>query len=154
MEPEGSLPHSQVPATCPYPESMRSSPYPHIQLPEDHLNIILPSTPGSYKWFLPSDFPTKTLYTALLPPHVLHAPPISFLDFITRTILGEEYISLNSSLCSFLYSLVTSSLLGPNILLHTLFSNTLSLHSSLNVSDQVSHLPKTGKIIVLVYLNL
>ena len=35
MEPEGSLPHSQVPATCPYPESARSSTYPHIPLPED-----------------------------------------------------------------------------------------------------------------------
>jgi len=33
----------------------------------------------------------------------------------------------------------TSSVLGPNIVLSTLFSNTLSLHSSLNVSDQVSH---------------
>ena len=35
MEPEDSLPHSQVPATCPYPEPARSSPYPHILLPED-----------------------------------------------------------------------------------------------------------------------
>ena len=35
MEPEGSLPHSQVPATCPYPEPPNSSPYPYIQLPED-----------------------------------------------------------------------------------------------------------------------
>jgi len=26
MEPEGSLPHSQVPATCPYPKPARSSP--------------------------------------------------------------------------------------------------------------------------------
>jgi len=26
MESEGSLPHSQVPATCPYPEPARSSP--------------------------------------------------------------------------------------------------------------------------------
>jgi len=26
MEPEGSLPHSQVPATCPYPEPARPSP--------------------------------------------------------------------------------------------------------------------------------
>jgi hypothetical protein len=58
---------------------------------------------------------------------------------ITRKILGEEYRSLSSSLCSFLHSHVTSSLLGPNILLNTLFSNTLSLCSSLNVSDQVSH---------------
>jgi len=28
MEPEGSLPHSQVPATYIYPEPARSSPYP------------------------------------------------------------------------------------------------------------------------------
>ena len=27
MEPEGSLPHSQAPATCPYPESDQSIPY-------------------------------------------------------------------------------------------------------------------------------
>ena len=30
-----SLQNSQVPATCPYPEPIRSSPYPHIPLPED-----------------------------------------------------------------------------------------------------------------------
>jgi hypothetical protein len=43
--------------------------------------------------------------------------------------------------------------LGPNILLNTLFSNTLSLRSSLNVNDQVSHPYKTtGKIIVLYIL--
>ena len=35
MEPEGSLLHSQVPATCPYPEPARPSPYPHIPLPEN-----------------------------------------------------------------------------------------------------------------------
>jgi hypothetical protein len=52
MEPEGSLPHSQLPATCPYPEPARSSPYPHTPLPNIHLNIILPSTPLSPKWSL------------------------------------------------------------------------------------------------------
>ena len=35
METEGSLPHSQVPANCPYPEPAQSSPYTHIPLPED-----------------------------------------------------------------------------------------------------------------------
>jgi len=35
MEPKGSLPHSQVPATCPYPRPTRSRPYPRIPLPED-----------------------------------------------------------------------------------------------------------------------
>ena len=33
MEPEGSLSHSHMPATCPYPEPSRSSPRPHIPLP-------------------------------------------------------------------------------------------------------------------------
>ena len=35
MVPQGSLTHSQLPATCPYPEPARSSQYPHIPLPED-----------------------------------------------------------------------------------------------------------------------
>jgi hypothetical protein len=30
------LPHSQVSATCPYPEPARSSPYPYIQLTKSH----------------------------------------------------------------------------------------------------------------------
>jgi hypothetical protein len=56
-------------------------------------------------------------------------------------------------LYNFLHSPVTSSLLDPNILLSTLFSNTLSLCSSLNVRDQVSHLYKsTGNIVDLYIL--
>ena len=35
MEHEGPLPHSQVPANCPYPEPARSSPYHHILLSVD-----------------------------------------------------------------------------------------------------------------------
>ena len=35
MEPEGSLPHSQVPTICPYPKPARSSPYPYNPLHED-----------------------------------------------------------------------------------------------------------------------
>jgi hypothetical protein len=42
-------------------------------------------------------------------------------------------------LCSFLQPPIISFLLGPTIFLSTLFSNTLSLCSSLNVRDQVSH---------------
>jgi hypothetical protein len=103
-----------------------------------HPNIILPSTPVNPKWSLLLRFPTRNLYTPLLytiratcPAHLI------LLDFITRTIFGEQYRSLISSLCSFLHSPITSSLLGPNILLNTLFSNTLSLRSSVNVNDQV-----------------
>jgi hypothetical protein len=47
----------------------------------------------------------------------------------------------------------TSSLFGPNILLSTLFSNTLRLCASLNIRDHVSHPYRTtGKIIVLYIL--
>jgi len=134
MESEGSLPHSQVPATCPYPEPAQSSPYLHIPLPE------VPSTRGSPKWSLSLRFLHQTLYTPLLSP--IRATCLAYLillDLITGTTLDEQYRSLSFSLCSFLHFPVTSSLLGPNILLSTLFSDTLSLRSSFNVSDQVSH---------------
>ena len=104
---------------------------------------------------LPSGFPTKTLFTPLHSPHTCHMPHhLIFLDFITHTILGEQYISWSSSICIFLNSPVTSSLLGPNILLSTLLSNTLNLRSSFNVSDQVSHPYKIRQNYGSVYLNL
>jgi hypothetical protein len=44
-------------------------------------------------------------------PHTRYMPGhLILLDFITRTIVGEQYRSLSSSLCSFSHSLVTSSL--------------------------------------------
>ena len=79
-----------------------------------HLNIILPSNLGLPSGLFPSGFPIKILYTAS--PFPCSPAHLILLDFITRTILGEEYISLSSSLCSFLHSPVSSSLLGPNIL--------------------------------------
>jgi hypothetical protein len=78
------------------------------------------------------------LYVYLSPIRATWPFHIILLHLITGIIFGEEYRSLSSSLCSFLHSSDTSYLLGPNILLNTLFSNTLSLRSSLNVSDQVS----------------
>jgi hypothetical protein len=41
MEPEGSLLHSQVPDTFPYPQQARSSPYPHFSLLENPSQYFL-----------------------------------------------------------------------------------------------------------------
>ena len=58
MEPESSLPHSLVSATCPYPESAGSNPYPPTShFLKIHVNISLPSTSGSPKWSLSLSFP-------------------------------------------------------------------------------------------------
>jgi len=104
-----------------------------------HLNIILPSTPASSRSSLSHTFLHQNpVYTSLVT-HTRYKPRQSLLDFITRTVLGEEYRLLSSSLCSFLHSAVTLPLLGPNILLSTLFPNTRGLRSSLSVRDQVSH---------------
>jgi hypothetical protein len=46
-------------------------------------------------------------------------------------ISREEYLLLSLYVCSFPQSPLTSTLLGSDILFSTLFSNTLSLYSSL-----------------------
>ena len=151
MEPEGSLPHSQVSTTFLYPGPAQSNPYTHIPPPGSRPNFIHPSTPRSHQWSPSLRFPHQVpIHPLSSPIHATCPAHLILLDFITRTVLGEDYKSFSSSLCNLLHSPVTSSLLGPNILLNTMFSNTLSFLSSLNVSDQVSHPYKTtGKIIVL-----
>jgi hypothetical protein len=126
-----------VPATCPYPEPTPSSPHDLLQLPEDPSSYYPPIYVLVSPMASPSGFPTNTLCTPLS--STIRATCLAHLirlDFITRTILGKAYRSFSSSLCSFLYSPVTSPLLGPNTFINTLFSDTLSLRSSLNVSDQ------------------
>ena len=102
----------------------------------------------------PSCFPTKTLCRPLFFPIPDTCLSHLILDLIARTLLSEEYGSFSSAFWGFLQFPVTWSLLGPSILLNTLFSNTLNLRSSVNVSDQVSHPHKTrGKIIFLCTFN-
>ena len=118
---------SQIQSIYPHPTSWRS-----ILILSTHLRLGLSSG------FYPAGFPTKSLYPPSSPIRSTCPAHLILLDFITRTILGEEYKSFSSSLCNLLHSPVTLSLLSPNIFLNTMFSNTLSFLSSLNVSDQVS----------------
>jgi len=67
-EPQGSLPHSQVPATCSYPQTARPSPCPHMHFLNIHLNSILLSTPGSSKWSISLRFSHQSpVYNSPLP---------------------------------------------------------------------------------------
>ena len=93
----------------PSPISILGQPNP-VHIPTSHLleihpNINRPSMPRSPQWSLPSGFPTKTLYTPLSTPIRATFPAhLILLDFITRTILGEEYKSISPSLCNLLHS--------------------------------------------------
>ena len=67
-----------------------------------HLNIILPSTPGSSKWSLSFRFTHQnTIYTSLLPHSATCPTHLILLYFITQSIFGEGYTSLSFSLCGF-----------------------------------------------------
>ena len=81
---------SPIQSIYPHTTSWRS-----ILILSTHLRLGLPIG------LLPSGFPTKTLYTPSPHPYGPHAHLI-LLDFITRTILGEEYKSFISLLCNVL----------------------------------------------------
>ena len=135
---------SSIQSTPPYPTSWRS-----VLILSSFLRLGLPID------LSPSGFPTKTLYTPLLL-HIRYMPrPSHSSQFIIHTILGEEYRTLSSSLCSFLHSPITSSLLGPNILISILFSYTLTyVPPSMSVTKFHTHTKQQAKFHSSVYLNL
>ena len=80
----------KCPPPVPIPNQFDPVHGPTSQFLKIHLNIILPSMPGSSQWFFPSGFPTKTLNTPLLSPIRATCHSHLFLpDFITWTILGK-----------------------------------------------------------------
>jgi len=86
-----------------------------------------------------SGFRTKILFTLLNPPmRATCTANLVLIDLVTRILFGEAYKLWSSSVCGFMQPPATSTLLRLNILLSTLFSNTLSLCSSQSVRDQFS----------------
>jgi len=103
----------------PHPISWRS-----ILILSSNLRLGLPNG------LFPSGFPTKTLYTSFLSTIRATCPAhLILLDFITQTILGEEYRSLSSSLCSFLHSPVTLSFCEDTSLLKVSTISEVPVHA-------------------------
>ena len=137
---------------CPPPVPILSQLDP-VHTPTSHflkvyLNIILPSAPESLPWFLTLRFPHRNpVHASPLPIRAISRAHLILLDFITHKILCGQYRPLSPSLCSFLHSPVTSSLLGQNILLNILFSNNLSLLSSPNAATKFhTHVKQLTKL--------
>jgi len=110
----------------PPPVSIPGQPNP-VHIPTSHLleirpNIIHPSMPRSPQWSPSLRFPHQDPIRPPLLTHTRHLTN-SFHSsrLYTRTLLGEQYKPFSSSLCNLHHSPVTSSLLGPNVLLNIMF---------------------------------
>jgi hypothetical protein len=93
---------------CPPPIPILSQLYPvHILSPTSLRSILILSSHlhlGLHSGLFPLGFPTKTCKRLPLPILTTYPVYLILLDFITRTIVGEQYRSLSSSICSFLHS--------------------------------------------------
>jgi len=114
MKPEGSLTFSQKLVSLPYPEPDEFSPHYFLKV---HSNIIV----QYLRLGLPSGLSPRVsqrkycLHFSYLP-CVLYVPPISSSLISSPQYLGSVQVTKSRQ------PTATSSLLGPNILLSTLFS--------------------------------
>jgi len=139
MEPGGSSLYLQDLASGRYPGPDASSPQ-LLTIDPSLRSIVIISLHLSL--CLPNDFFVCISHLS----HACYMPHSSRSPWFDH----PNNILWSSSLCSLLQPLSTSSLLGPNILLSTLFSDTFTLCSSYSARDKVSYTCKTtGKTVIL-----
>lgn len=90
-----------------------------------------------------------TLFTSI---RVTCPTYLIFLDLVILIIFGEKYIFWSFSPWKFVRTPIISYLLGPNILVSTLFLHTLRWYFSHNVKDQVPHLYKSISKVIVLYI--
>jgi len=153
MEPESSLPHLQVPPPVPilsqidpvYASTLHLLKI-HL-ISSSHLRLSLPSG------LFPSGFSTKTLYNLSSTNHMCYMPRQSHSSRYKHQNKIGWGVQIMKLLIMYVSPLPCYFVpLSPDILLSTLFSNTLSLRSSLIVSYQVSHPYKTTSKIIILYI--
>jgi len=94
MEHEGSLPRSQAPATCPYPEPDQSTPSSPVIFFTLHINIIShPTTLFTMFAFGRVSHQNPCIYIFLLPVRSIWPTHLNNLDSIA--ISGKEHKSQN-----------------------------------------------------------
>ena len=125
MKPEGSSPYSQVPATCPYPEPTPSSPTTPSHFPKIHLNIFLPSKPGSPQWSLSLRFPH---------PNPVHTSPLPHMRYMPRPSHYSSYVRTEKVSTIWLLTATLVVVPHPNLqMLHFLFIQQIYVLNILNI---------------------
>jgi hypothetical protein len=107
MEPESSLPYSQVPGTCPYPEPTPSSPYNPLPLPEDQ-NYTVDYIPFYYQYLHPRQNPNTPGEFFSRYPFVLYSQPTATpAEFRNATRLHCIHEKLTKIMLYYLHMIVT-----------------------------------------------
>jgi len=121
--------------TYPFPDPDQSTRFPPSHLLKIHFHIVLPSIPRFCVVSFYQVSPPKLWVHHSFPPYVPHVLSISlfFIDNPNYICWGVELIMQSSP------PPLTSSLLGPNIFVSTLFSNMFGLCFYFSVRDQASH---------------